>query len=333
MSILNEPILGKFPEKVFISNSEIQTYKKCPRRWMLGTYLGLDTKKERFTGPLVLGNRVHNALEAHYKNPDISPVDEYNRLLRIDTRKFLASPDASFEEVVDDFNSEAELGRLMLEGYVQWVEEENVDAAIEIVGVEEILMHHLVDFDPRVWIIGKTDLKVLWAFDKTVRLFDHKTAAASGFGDYKKYAYFSEQLMHYTLLEQWAGDPDIKVRGGTYNVLKKVKRSAKAKPPFYDRIHVNFSKKTLESFKLRLFAAVRDIMRTRDALDNGEDHRFAAPANQNMDWTCGTCPFFSVCNMLDDGSDAEQFLEDNYKRVDPNDRYNEESPTEGENKS
>lgn len=326
MSILNEPILGKNPEKVFVSNSEIQTFKSCRRRWYLGTYLGLAQRKQKLYGPLVLGTRIHNALEAHYKNPDVSPVDEYNRLLKIETKVFLASEDAAFEETVNEFNSEAELGQLMLEGYVQWSEEENVDAAIEVVGVEEILMYHFNEVDPRVYLIGKTDLKVLWAFDKTVRLFDHKSAAASGFGDYEKYAYFSEQLMHYTLLEQLAGDPNLKVRGGTYNVLKKVKRSAKAKPPFYSRIHVSFNKSTMESFKLRLSGTIRDMMRVRDELDAGADHRSVAYASQKMDWHCGTCPFFTVCNMLDDGSDAERMLEDKYIRVDPNDRYNDESP-------
>lgn len=329
MSILQEPILGKHPEEVFISNSEFQTYKRCKRRWYLGTYLGLAPKKALLTGPLALGTRIHNALEAYYKDPDVDLMDEYNRLVRIDNRRFLATPEAAFPENVDDFDSEAELGRIMVEGYQQWVEETNIDASIEVVGIEEILIHHLKDFDPRVHVIGKTDLKVLWAFDKTIRLFDHKSAAASGFGDYEKYAYFSEQLMHYTLLEQLEGDPENKVVGGTYNVLKKVKRSARAKPPFFMRIDVRFNKATMESFKIRLLGTVRDIMRTRDELDDGADHRYVAYPTQKMDWSCGTCPFFSVCNMLDDGSDAEGMLKDNFVQIDPNARYNEEDRPEG----
>lgn len=329
MTILTEPVLGLHPEEVNISNSEIQTYKKCRRRWYLGTYLGLAPKKALMLGPLPLGTRIHNALEAYYKDADVDLMDEYNRLVRIDNRRFLATPEAAFPENVDKFNDEAELGRIMVEGYQEWVEENNIDASIEVVGVEEILRHHFVSVDPRVYLIGKTDLKVMWAFDKTIRLFDHKSAAPSGFGDYEKYAYFSEQLMHYTLLEQLEGDPDLKVVGGTYNVLKKVKRSARAKPPFFMRIDVRFNKATMESFGIRLKGAVRDIMRTRDELDDGADHREVAYATQKMDWNCGTCPFFNVCNMLDDGSDAEGMLKEYFTQVDPNERYNEDRP-EGE---
>lgn len=325
-----EPVLGSYPEEVEISNSGIQTFKRCRRRWYLSEYLGLAPKDELLTGPLPLGTRIHNALEAYYKDADVILVDEYKRLAEIDRQKFLSTPAAEFTENVEDFEDEAELGRVMIAGYQEWVEENNIDASIEVVAAEAILKFKL---NGRVYLIGKTDLKVLWAFDKTVRLFDHKTAAPSGFGDYQKYAYFSEQLMHYSLLEQLAGDPNYKVVGGTYNVLKKSKRTARAKPPFYMRIDVRFNKATLESYLIRLKGVVNDMMNVRDALDGGADHRYVAYATQKMDWSCGTCPFFKVCNMLDDGSDAQGMLHDYYIQRDPNARYNEDESSEGEKTS
>lgn len=321
MSILDEPILGKNPKSVSISNSEIQTYKKCKRRWYLGTYLGLAKKEKEYSGPLSLGNRLHNALEHYYTTGD-NPVDEYNRLQNADNKLFLETKKASLPEEVKKFQSESELGRLMLEGYMEWLEEENADSAIEVVGAEKKLAYRLVDFDPRVELIGKVDLRVKRGEDGSRAIFDHKSAAASGFADYWKYGKMSEQLMLYTTLERLTGDEeDAKVDGGIYNVLKKVKRTAKATPPFYQRVDVRFNKKTLESFWIRTLGTVRDIMATRDALDEGQDHRSVAYPSPQMSWVCGTCPFFDICEMMDDGSRVESYIEDYYETVDPNKRY------------
>lgn len=316
-----EPVLGRNPKSVSISNSEIQTFKGCRRRWMLGTYYGLQPNDLVMTGPLPLGTRIHNALEIFYRDGE-NPVDVYNRLLRVDADLFAKSNEATDEVKIKKFNSEAELGRRMIEGYLEWLDEENRDADIEYVSQEEKLDYRLNDFDPRVELIAKIDARVKRRSDGTRALMDHKTAAASNFNDYLKYAHHSEQLMHYVMLENLnTNEGDTPVDGGIYNVLKKVMRTAKATPPFYTRLDTRFNKKTLESFYFRTLGTVRDIMSVRDALDAGEDHRMVAYATQKMDWHCGTCPFFKGCFMLDDGSDAEGFFTDNYRQDNPNARY------------
>lgn len=324
MGKLQEPMLGKFARLVRISNSEMQTFKRCKRRWWLGYYRGLQPIEKSGIGPLPLGTRIHDALEQYYTD-GTHPVDAYNRLHRRDAKLFMASKEATFEDNVDKFNKESELGRIMLEGYMEWLEETNEDAKIEVVGAEQILTYRLTEFDPRVELIGKVDLKVQRAFDKAVAIFDHKSAAASNYGDYLQYAQMSEQLMMYVLLERLnrkEGEP--RVDGGTYNVLKKVRRTGRATPPFYDRVDVSFNTKTLQSFYIRLLGTVRDIMSTRDALDNGEDHRFVAYPTQKMDWTCGTCPFYKICPMFDDGSAVEMMVDDYYVQGDPNARYDDQ---------
>lgn len=322
MSIF-DPILGRNPESVSISNSEIQSYKRCKRQWWLTYYAGLQSKEEVHTGPLTLGTRIHNALEAFYVD-GTHPVDEYNRLNNIDQRKFMASPESEFPDNVNDFNKESELGRRMVEGYMEWLDETNSDADIKVVGAEQKLSYRLNEFDPRVEIIGKVDLEVLRTFDLSQATLDHKSAASSNFMDYFKYSHMSEQLMHYTLLKRLNTPPGgAKVDGGIYNVLKKVGRTGKAKPPFYMRIDVRFNDKTLASFWTRLLGTIRDIMNTRDALDRGDDPKFVAYPSPRMDWTCGKCPFFKACPMFDDGSYVEEYVEDNFNKVDPNARYDE----------
>lgn len=316
-----EPYLGRHPESVSITNSEMQAFKDCKRKWWLSYYRALKPKQKVLVGPLTLGNRIHNALEAFYTTGE-NPVDEYERLQKVDNALFLETPDASIPDKVKKFNSEAELGRIMLEGYMEWLEETNADADIEVIGAEKKLSLRL-ESDPRVEVMGKTDLKVKRRSNGQRAILDHKSAMS--FSVYYETAHMSEQLMLYVLLEKDSPDADgLSVDGGIYNLLKKVKRSASAKPPFYERLDVRFNKTTLESFRIRLEGTVRDIMSVRDALDDGADHRYVAYPRPSNDCTW-KCPFFKVCPMFDDGSYAEAMLEDQYEQGDPNARYGEEN--------
>ena len=168
-----EPVLGRNPKSVSISNSEIQTFKGCRRRWMLGTYYGLQPNDLVMTGPLPLGTRIHNALEIFYRDGE-NPVDVYNRFLRVDADLFAKSNEATDETKIKKFNSEAELGRRMIEGYLEWLDEDNRDADIEYVSQEEKLDYRLNDFDPRVELIAKIDARVKRRSDGTRALMDHK---------------------------------------------------------------------------------------------------------------------------------------------------------------
>lgn len=315
-----EPFLGKNPEHVSITNSEIQTFKDCKRRWWLGYYRALQPKNKTMVGPLPLGIRLHNALEAFYAK-GINPVDEYERLQKVDNALFLESSDANFEDKVKKFNSEADLGRIMLEGYMEWLDEENPDADIDLVEVETKLSMKL-ESDPRVEVMGKIDAKVKRRSSGFTAILDHKSAMS--FKVYYETAHMSEQLMLYVLLDsEDLSIPDNVVDGGVYNLLKKVKRSATAKGPFYERLDVRFNKKTIDSFRIRLEGTVRDIMRTRDELDAGVDHRYTAYPSPSNDCTW-KCPFFKQCAMFDDGSYVEDMIDDMFVQNDPNARYHDE---------
>ena len=49
-----------------ISNSEIQTFKDCRRKWWLSYYRRLRPRTESKTGALALGSRIHQALDDYY---------------------------------------------------------------------------------------------------------------------------------------------------------------------------------------------------------------------------------------------------------------------------
>jgi len=321
-----QPYLGKNPKQVRISNSEIQGFKSCKRHWYLANYLGLQRIEQNLVGPLPLGTRVHDSLEQYYTTYD-NPVDVYNRLMRKDNAIFRDSIQAEDPTKVRKFESEGELGRLMLEGYLEWLEETNADANIDIQYAEKVISLIIDEFGGRVILQAKVDAEARRRSDNSLAIIDHKTAA--DLGPYYKYSHMSEQLMTYTLINKRNPPEDgAEVDGGVYNLLKKVKRTGTAKPPFYDRIDVRFNDETLNSFYIRLVGVLHDMMEVRDKLDEGADHRFVAYPKPQMDWHCGMCPFFQVCPMLDDGSSAERYIEDHYTVVNPYERYNDATEKE-----
>ena len=326
-----QPILGKNPEHIQISNSEIQTFKSCKRKWMLGVYYGLSPDKEEFVGPLPLGVRIHNALDHYYTEgvKDSHPMDEYVRLQNADNLRFADSPDASNSEAVSKFQKESELGRIILEGYLDWVEEEHADTEIEFIVNEIALRYFPEEFDGRVEIIGKIDALVRRIFSDTYAILDFKTA--QHFKDYLVASHHSEQLPLYINLKNKTAKPgEPKVDGGRYRLLKKVKRTGTAKPPFYQDVDVRFNKKSLDAHWKRTIGTIQEILDLRQNLDDNKDHLVYAYPTQKMGWECQTCPFFKGCFMLDDGSDAEGFFTDFYVQKDPNARYDEAKESENE---
>lgn len=293
-----------------VSNSELQTFKGCKRRWWLSYHRRLRLKQQSSTGALALGSRIHVALEAYYTDHQ-DPVEVHHRLIE-------EARDALLMEQRDitDLESEAELGRLMLEGYLQWLEETGADSELEVISAEQPVSVPLFNGD--IELRGKLDTRVRRKIDN-VRLFiDHKTCG--NFSDLTRVAYMDEQLLTYHLLEALQEQEDERCDGGIYNMLRKVKRTASARPPFYDRLEVRHNKVMLRSFWTRVHGTIKEIMQTRARLNSGESHLSAAYPTPTRDchWRC---EFYAVCPLFDDGSAAEQMLDDLYEDHDPYDRY------------
>lgn len=310
-----DPLLGPNPGLIPISNSEMGTYKECKRKWWLSYYLGLESNKPKLTGPLAFGTRMHRCLELLYKE-GTDPIQTHDELLKEAYVQYglLGNEDTT------DLDKDAELGRIMLEGYMEWLEESGVDSGLTVTDTEKKLTATLLD--GRVEVRGKIDMRVLRNQDGARRILDFKTLAQ--FPTYKDTAHLAEQLKLYILLEHMNKDNEEDVvDGAIYRLLKKVKRSAKAKPPFYEDFEVRHNKHTLDSFWLSLHGTLSDMIATRDNLDNGVDPRQVCPPTPSRDCTW-KCPFFAACHMVDDGSAVNDYLSDNFKQNDPYLRYEDE---------
>lgn len=300
-------------EPVRISNSEIQTFKSCRRRWWLGYYRQLKPKTKEYTGPLALGSRVHKALEVYYKTGE-ELLDVWADLCDFDRNVVLYEG-----RDLTDFDNEAELGRIMLEGYLDWVSEEGIDSDVDIVSSEEILSAPMLG--GRVELIAKLDQRVKRKADG-VRLFrDFKTTG--NFSDLTSGADLNEQLLTYMLIERLQPDEPERCDGGVYIMLRKVKRSANARPPFYASHEQRHNIFTMRNFYTRIQGELQDMVDVRDALDAGQDHHAVAYPRPSRDcnWIC---PFRQICPMFDDGSAVEQAIVDMYEVGDPYGYYSDE---------
>lgn len=305
------PVLGIDPDVVPISNSEISTYMDCRRKWWLSYYRGLSAKKEKQLGPLALGTRIHTCLELYY-NDGVPPTETHARLIGELRQEFIARGDD-----LAALDKEAELGRIMMEGYIPWLEETGADSQIEVIGAEKKLSTPLLD--GKVELRGKVDLRIRRRADDARLFVDFKTAQA--FNTLTDIAHLNWQIKMYTLLERMTED-DHPVDGARYRMIKKVKRSATAKPPFYLDYDVRHSDATIDSFWYSIHGAVMSMMETRRRLDSGESHLSAAWPTPTNDCTW-KCPFFHQCQMFDNGEPVEEFVDEVFAQRDPYARYEE----------
>jgi len=134
-------------------------------------------------------------------------------------------------------------------------------------------------------------------------------------------------MMHYQLLEELNAPEGQHVAGALYNMMRRVKRTGSARPPFYQRVEVHHGVRDLTNFKTRLRGESRTIMDVEDELRAGRDHLevcYPSPSDRCL-WGC---EFSAVCPMFDDGSRAEDFITDHYVTTNPLARYDDETRLE-----
>jgi hypothetical protein len=270
-------------------------------------------------GPLPLGSRIHRALELYYKG----------RMGLLEAHQGLVEQDR-FELLMEgadtgDLDSDAELGRIMLEGYLSWIADKGLDDGLRVIGIEQILRYPMLG--GAVTLLGKLDLRILRESDNQRLTLDFKTAQS--FNQFNDVGHMLPQLKTYQLLDLLTGDRDSRIEGGVYRLLKKVKRTTRAMPPFYQDITIRHNIYALRSFWYQLEGVLKDMVDTRTALLRGGDPMVYAYPNQTNDcrWRC---QFFSICPLFDDGSNIDRAISDDYTERDPYERYAENKEEEGE---
>lgn len=300
------------------SNSEIQTYKDCKRKWWLIYFRKLGLRAQEVLGPRPIGTGVHHALATYYGGTG-DPIQALNEL-HAEWELVLTSDGKDLKK----FRSESELQRIMTIGYLEWLQETGIDADLEVVAAETYLEARLtIPSHGDVLIIGKIDLRVRKKSDGSYWILDHKTVTT--FASKMFLLKSDEQMLHYHLLEILQ-NTGFQSGGALYNMLRKVKRTARATPPFYERVDIRHNTHQIRNYLDRLTATIGDILQSEERLRQGESHQTVVyPSPKD---TCSwKCDFRDVCPMFDDGSRAEDMLRVIYTSIDPLARYDE---TQGE---
>jgi hypothetical protein len=137
-------------------------------------------------------------------------------------------------------------------------------------------------------------------------------------------------MLHYMFLElaQANGDGEgDRVDGSLYNMLRKVKRTERAQPPFFSRVEVRHNPYELETYKIHMRATIDEMLDAdrkftilRDDPTYYDSHHALAPPTPAPD-CAWSCDFFQVCGMLDDGSRAEDMITQLFKTSEHLDYY------------
>ena len=315
-------------EDVYLfSNSEIGTFQGCPRKWWLAWFRGLTPRLKEVQGPRSTGTRIHIALGELYVlgGSAEKAIVALNMAQMIDLSALRAQ--LEFDEDLDlrvaKLQSDFALEHIMLEGYLEWIQETGIDASLEVVGVEQYLEvdfpMHLPHDPQKVKLIGKIDSRVRSRVTGRRLFIDHKTVQSVRDVTLN----MNRQMLHYHLLEQMTTAPgEPRCDGALYNMLRKVKRTRASKPPYYARVPIDHNSHQIASYRSQIYGIIARIIeahayfrnRPANAVEQMQ-HQVAAPARPSRE--CSWCPFLQVCTMFDDGSRVEAALEDLYEIKDP----------------
>lgn len=319
---------------ITISNTEMQTWQRCRRKWLVSYYLGYQPADEEVTGNRILGIRVHTALEGYY-GYGLDPLAVLGVLYQIELD---ASP-----EFEPELLKERDLASAMIEGYLEWAAETGADASLKVVATETDLVVPLPGVEG-VQLRAKMDQVVLHEETGLLSFHDWKTAGAFERHDvlaldpqFKFYSMMQRMASGHVTpsgeIEQLSDKPV--VSGGMVTTLRRVKRTDRSKPPYYQRDEFRYDPETINSTLMKAQRIGYEIAKARQALDWAYTEgmgdlelvnimqRGLFPANQIPHECKWSCPFVSLCPMMDDGSDWAGVLtaSGHFKQEDPYSYY------------
>lgn len=282
-------------EPIWIRQSEMTAFKDCRRRTAWSYWQGL-TPIQKVVGTADTGTIVHAGLEAHYRGGDaLAAISAYQQA------------DQYAAALADNYV----LARIMVRGYLDWLEETGADAGTTTVAVEqelEVLWGTVRGHE--VWLTGKVDREYRDMFDD-LWLQDHKTVAQIST---EPIALMDEQRMAYAVMKKMVDGTSYK--GGEHNQLRRVKRTAQSKPPYYGRSRIVYNAEQLNNHWKHMAGTIDEIVRTKLSLAAGGDEQVLLPPRPSNDcsWKCA---HRHLCSLRDDGSDWQGYISENYLEMPP----------------
>jgi hypothetical protein len=276
-------------EPIRIRNSEIAAFRRCRRKWYNAYVLSLtneatpDQKFSRPPGTNATGTYVHALLEGHYRGDRVSLTYEI-------LHNEITHAESPFEA---EWIAALELAETMYLGYLGHAADEGWDQAEETVATELSLEWEIM---PGVFVTGQVDRLVRDTQWDRLIVEDYKTVATLDNGPQFQ---VDTQLLTYVLLANKNGYACSDAR---HTMLRRVKRSARAEPPFYGRAEVTFNEDQLAAHEDALRATVSGILAVRERAAEGARGVCYPNPTKDCSWDC---PFLGICAAHDDGSDID----------------------------
>ena len=324
--------------RIGISNSEIQLWKRCPRKWLTEYYWGFLPADPSPLGAANLGIRVHLALEAKF-GYGLDPLRVLDIIYGAEVEKHPG--------LAKDLNGYLDMSKIMVEGLLEWMDAEGHTASFRFVLAEAEVRVPLPGFDG-IDLRAKLDQIGQWTDTGLYAFLDWKTRDQLQ----PLIVTRADPQMRFYSLVQWlaagypppapgrglpdtAGMPPL-VLGGNVAQLRKVKRSGASKPPYYQWDAFQHTPEVMASTLLSAQQVVSEILAARAAMDDayargGQAEQIDLIQRTKMrpvwishdcTWSCPLAK--GACMMMDDGSDwAGYFVSSGaYVQGDPYDRYN-----------
>lgn len=277
------------------SHSEMAVFKDCRRKWYMQYHLKLRRKREPRSVARDTGILVHEALDLFYKAGGLNGAGSNE--LALDFLRNASDEDMlKVEETERPKVKEAhDVARILTEGYFEWLHETGADIGLVIDRSElELRAPGPVEGTEIMGIIdlGGTD-------ERSGDLFVMDNKITISIDNMVKTLHIMEQGPMYAVLAK-INDPDPN-RGFRviWNMIKRNKQTARAKPPFYQRYELAINADQLRQFYAQLQGQIEDILRTEARLNAGESHIKVAYPTPTQDCTW-KCPYFSVCGAMND---------------------------------
>lgn len=288
-------------DKYVVSQSEMSTFQSCKRKWFYN-YIRRLTRMSRRPDALSQGTIFHYGLEHRHAEDWRTPLAEYVAAMLEETPEWEA-----------EILKQHELAEIMIDGLIEWAAEEGLDAGVEVLGHELVVEADMGFYTLR----GKLDEVIR---DNGLIGFRDFKSAGDGFAIFDTAAVDRQFRTYYLATEK---DPAYEggAAFGEWVVARKVKRTARSKPPFYGRHRTHYTPTVIESLRLQYETVMRDLLHRLDMWTNGSYHqdRLYPPNPDRM--KCRMCPYADICAMQDNGSDVEGYIEDRFTIYDPNARY------------
>lgn len=280
-----------------IRQSQLTQFRECRRKWSLEYVQGLELDRQpgQTKGARDLGTLVHKFAETYYAGGD------WRETLQLEQLE-LKDLGAWSDEWLEHFT----LAEIMFEGYVQWLASEAADAHKSVLFVEPQLEYPMGTFHgDEVILTGKPDLVLHDDIADIVEVVDTKTT-----GKMESAIIHGSQLKTYALLLKLVHGIDVGL--GVTNQLRKVKRTARANPPFYQRAELFINEEMLRHHYSNIVGQLDEMVELMQYWEQeGMSDRTAYDRRfyPNPTALCpNRCDYLPICKALDAGGTGHEHI-------------------------